>query len=371
MMNITPEQYIRNKYDELKENRNLNDLPEIKEDLELIASRIGTNKAVYTVLITLSLYKKFNPTQDIRLHRIEFEGGFSGRSFDTIHVTPTLMQLGLPSMKESGWLTRSLEQAAPYDNNYPGKITPEALKLSFLKVVDFINQNSTNADNVFLNLLRSAIQYQENNRVIISRIENNELQIHEVIDILRLHFLERYNDHGASKLPVIAIHCLYKLMVLQLERFENCELLPLGSHTASDRTSNSAGDIEVKRGNAIYEAVEVKLDRPPSLHMINVAYEKINRFAVERYYILSGEEMISEEESSIMNLIEEIRNNHGCEVIINGLFPSIKYYLRMIDSVNEFMNIYIENVEIDTELTPEHKLKLREILISKNLIEEL
>ena len=49
--------------------------------------------------------------------------GFSGRSIDTKYITPTLKELGLTSMSESGWLTRSLEQPYPYDFKYQGKIS--------------------------------------------------------------------------------------------------------------------------------------------------------------------------------------------------------------------------------------------------------
>jgi DNA (cytosine-5)-methyltransferase 1 len=47
-------------------------------------------------------------------------GGFSGRRIDTQYITPTLKELGLPAMAESGWLTRSLEQPYPYTLDYNG-----------------------------------------------------------------------------------------------------------------------------------------------------------------------------------------------------------------------------------------------------------
>lgn len=42
--------------------------------------------------------------------------GYSGRSFDTKYITP-FMKFKFPkiAMRESGWLTRSLEQLEPYD----------------------------------------------------------------------------------------------------------------------------------------------------------------------------------------------------------------------------------------------------------------
>ncbi len=74
--------------------------------------------------------------------------GFSGRTVDTKYITPTLKELGLPAMAESGWLTRSLEQPYPYDFKYNGKITPIDLKTAFLKILDFVEQDSTKSETV-------------------------------------------------------------------------------------------------------------------------------------------------------------------------------------------------------------------------------
>lgn len=90
-----------------------NDIPEnIKNDINAIASKCQKQKGVWTVLVTLLYYKHSHPEQDIRYHQSQLPNGFSGRTFDTHNVTPILEKLGLPSMAESGWLTRSLEQ--PY-----------------------------------------------------------------------------------------------------------------------------------------------------------------------------------------------------------------------------------------------------------------
>ena len=45
-----------------------------------------------------------------------------------------------PAMAESGWLTRSLEQKRPYNNEYPGAIQPKALKTSFLWVLETVEK---------------------------------------------------------------------------------------------------------------------------------------------------------------------------------------------------------------------------------------
>ena len=90
--------------------------------IEIIANKCFNQKGVFAVLITLFIYKIKHPKQDIRKHQKQIDGGFSGRTIDTHYITPTLKKLGLPSMAESGWLSRSLEQPYPYTLDYEGKI---------------------------------------------------------------------------------------------------------------------------------------------------------------------------------------------------------------------------------------------------------
>ena len=79
---------------------------EYQELVEVIANHALNKKGVYTVLITLLTHKIIEPTQDVRFHQSNMQGGFSGRTIDTKQITPTLRKLGLPCMAESGWLTR-------------------------------------------------------------------------------------------------------------------------------------------------------------------------------------------------------------------------------------------------------------------------
>lgn len=331
-------------------------------DMETIVTRAGSNKGVYTVLVTLALYKTIHPAQDIRSHKIELPSGFSGRSFDTKYVTPTLKELKLPAMAESGWLTRSLEQAYPYDINFNGKITPDVLKLAFLRTVARIQESKESAEKLLRLLLNGGIQHRENNIIEIDRIENVDVHISVILELLSEHFQTHYGTHGGSKLPVMAFYAIYSMLVPEIGRYKGAELLKLSSHTASDRTSGSAGDIEVAKDGRIFEAVEVKLDKPITSHVVRVAYEKINKFKVSRYYIFSGVDITNEDADEINKLIFEIQQEHGCQVITNGLYHSLKYYLRLVSSPREFLNRYIELVENDTELDLLHKEALKTLL---------
>lgn len=65
-------------------------------------------------------------------------------------------------------------------------------------------------------------------------------------------------------------------------------------------------------------------------------------------------------------MIEKIKNEHGCQVIINGVFPTLKYYLRLIENTDDFMDRYLYNLENDTEINFEHKLAWNNIVKGEN-----
>ena len=47
----------------------------------------------------------------------------------------------LPSMAESAYLTRSIEQPHPLNKNFPGKVRDEYVKKSFLEIIDNFQKN--------------------------------------------------------------------------------------------------------------------------------------------------------------------------------------------------------------------------------------
>lgn len=335
----------------------------IEEHLENLEKRLSSNKGVYTVLVALGIYKILKPSQDIRFHKIELENGFSGRSFDTSYITPTLKSLGLLSMAESGWLTRSLEQAYPYDFSYNGKITPLKLKNAFLFLVNEIQFNDEARESILIRILEFAIEYKKSNTVEISPLDNKEyLTIQKIIVLLEKHFFDKYQVSGGSKLPVIAFYAIYKQLIPEMKRYVNCSLEPLGSHTASDRTSKSSGDIEIMKEGKYFESVEIKHDRLIDSNILRIAQEKIYKFNPDRYYILSNIGILDKDSVEIQKLIDETKKQHGCQIIVNGIIHTLKYYLRLVSSLDDFLNTYIDLVLNDGELKIEHKLKLKELV---------
>ena len=357
--------YNKNFISVLKKSKNLNNTldTKISKEIDVIGKYIESKKGVYTVLITLSFYKSLHPKQDIRYHQSNMKNGFSGRSFDTKYITPNLKEIGFPSMSESGWLTRSLEQPYPYNFQYDGKLGP--VKKSFLRIVDFVEKNPEKSKDVLMTLLHFGWTIRKKNKINISPLKDSEkMTIEQVISLLNILFHKNYNVSGGSKLPVICFHSVFQIMVSELRRYKDYEIKDLGYHTTSDKTSKSSGDIEIYNmlDESIFESIEIKYNIKIDNHLINRVIEKIKKFNPHRYYIFSTGNISSKDRKSILSKIKNFKEQHGCEIIIDDTLDSLRHFLRSIKSISNFINIFTTNILNDKELKLVHKKEWKKLI---------
>ena len=64
-------------------------------------------------------------------------------------------------------------------------------------------------------------------------------------------------------------------------------------------------------------------------------------------------------EKKVFELVSQIRENHGCQIILNGIIPTLKYYLRLISSKKDFLMQFLKMIEDDSELHKIHKEKIK------------
>ena len=333
--------------------------------LKKLANKIEKHRGVYAVLITLCLYKIENPDQDIRYHKKDLENGFSGRTYDTKFVTPILKKNGLPSMAESGWLTRSLEQQHPYNLKFPGKISGTEVKESFLNIINIFQKKPEYCRDILIYLINEGKKIKEKNFIDIIKInKENSYTIQEIIVCLKLFIFKEYNASGGSKIPVICIYTLMELICGEVERYKDSVMKPLGFHTTSDKTSKSAGDIEIFKSNKCYEAFEIKLEHAVNDHMIRIAYDKIKAFNPQRYFILTTAN-VDEKLYGENKLIKEVRKQHGCEIIVKNFFDVFEKYIILLKDLNLFTNLFTQNILADKELKIIHKNYWKKILEEK------
>lgn len=331
-----------------------------KELLDLVLKYSEQAKAVLTVIITSLTYKAIYPSQDIRNHQASIIDGYSGRTFDSKNITPFMKKNKFPSMAESGWLTRALEQKVPYDKNYSGAITPKELKPVFLEIVDNI-ENGADCKSYLSYLFQGLII--KRNKQNIDLAKPTTLSINSILDLLEKHFNGSYKAEGASRLPVLAIYASYQCLTNEAKRFENKFLLPIESHTSSDKSSGRIGDIDIlDEKQRVFEAVEVKHGIAITLQLVQDAYAKFQTTPVDRYYILSTAYPDKKEYLKIEAEIKRIKNVHGCQLIVNGIMPTLKYYLRLLTNTFEFINNYVNLLEDDKALKFEHKERWNKII---------
>ncbi len=309
-------------------------------------------KAAVTVLATLLLKKLLIPEQDIRLHRAEFEGGFSGRTLDTHVVTPFLRSKQFPSMSESGWLTRSFEQSHPFDFEYPGNITPKVLKQSFLELVDAVQvHGQIKADRFLLRLLIGLVAARDKN-TNLKLARPVRLSIAELVERLRQH--HDVKASGAARLPVLAVHAILTVLARETDRYRKCTVQALEAHTTADSRSNVIGDINVvDRDGILFEGYEIKHNVPITSDLIQTSFEKLQTTPVKVFYILTTYSHANYDK--FKPDIAHVARTHGCQLIVNGVDRTLLYYLRLIGETRSFVDAYVSNLENDAAITFELK----------------
>ena len=173
--------------------------------------------------------------------------------------------------------------------------------------------------------------------------------------LLHKHF-ETHHSKNTPRLPQIAIYAIYKCIVGSMKRYENFTLMPLERMKAANRKSGSVGDIDLNKDKRPIEAVEIKYDIPIDKAIVIEATQKVQTEAVERYFILSTAAPKTEDLEEIQRIKESFLKSNGCEIIVNGIYDTIKYYLRLLESTNDFINNYADLLSNDPDLNYEHKV---------------
>jgi len=336
---------------------------ETRADVEYIVLRSESNKAVLSVLITLLTCKIVDPSQDIRYHYARMENGFSARGIDTEHITPFMKRVSFPAMAESGWKTNTLAIDLPYDLNYPGVIRPDKVKATFLGLVDKIQTQGVSPKNVLLYMFALLIKQRDDLRVDLAR--PHSLSIINIIMLLEKHFTANYKGiSGAVRLPTLAIYAAYQCMMSQVARYKDKILCPLEKHQSADFRSGRIGDVDINNADGTaFEGVEVKHGVQITAQQIADAYEKFKVHNTNRYYLLTTANMNDADWAGINAEVNRISRIHGCQVIVNGVYDTLRYYLRLLANPAEFIECYVDCMGADDTIKFQHKSMWNELIL--------
>jgi DNA (cytosine-5)-methyltransferase 1 len=229
------------------------------------------------------------------------------------------------------------------------------IKKPFLTTFDEIEVKNESASEALAYLFYQQLVLRESKKITLSIPKTNDILL--IVDLFRRHFFHDYKaSKGASRLPVLALYAIYLVLVDQLERFKNKELKKLEEHSAADSQTGAIGDIEVVIAGTkeVFEAIEVKHDIAITERIIQDAASKIMDKSVDRYYILTTHQ-ICEPNLELAKKISSIKSLYNCQLIVNGVIPSIKYYLRLMSEPNLIFPKYIDLLAHDKAIKHEHR----------------
>lgn len=326
--------------------------------LEKMASQCEKASTGYLNLLTsLTIKATLKDAVDIRYHQVQIQNqtnrpaGFNFRGVSEEIMYEWMQKHEFPGAK-SGWQTRTFERPKPYMLDYDENIG--SIKEPFLDCYDQIERHGQSAFFALSFLLWRREQLREKGRIVMSIPKlTNVLQI---TNLFENHFFFKYKDSkGASRLPVLALYAIYKVLICELQRFEHKHLKELQAHSAADSQTGSIGDIEIaNEDGSIFEAIEVKHGIPITIPLVDSVKQKIRGSQVERYYILTTYENHSLSDE-LMTAATQVEKLLGCQLIINGVIPSIRYYLRLLTNPGKVIPEYVNLLVSDGAISFEHR----------------
>lgn len=334
----------------------------LREALDAINDN-GDNAAstALTNVVTALAIKAAFPDIDTRYHMARIqkpESHFSHRPVSENVVYPWLSQNKFDGAK-SGWQTRVFERPKPYMPDYDEAIG--AVKTEFLHCYKAIEEDSEYAPDALKYLVFGQVIRREAKRInlVVPKVSD----IATIIKHFENHFHSTYKSKGASRLPVLALHSLYRLIMPELKRFDGFDLADLELHSAADAQTGATGDIEIKNDDgSVFEALEVKHLQVVTLNMVDIASQKLIDRTVDRYYILTTHANCVPSDDILVKA-KEVQESTGCQIIVNGVIPTLRYYLRLVSDPSAIFPYYVELLKSDTDIGFEHRERWNQIIL--------
>lgn len=326
-----------------------------QQEASVIKRCATTKHAARGAALTLGLSKLVYPQQDIRFFKAEFPNGFSARKIDTDVTVPFLSSMGLPYNVETHWLSQTMSFGDPYLPDRILKTVPKSAGPDLITIANYIQNANSNikVKEIVTLLLFYLVQERNKGQILLTKPKN--LSIDQVLDLLHRHFEYGYKKN-APRLPQVAMYAIYQCLKASVARYADFDLCPLERLKTANRKSGSVGDIDLIKDERPIEAVEIKFEIPIDISIVQEAMQKIKSESVERYFILSTKPIVQSEAEEINQLKGKFLQSNGCEIIVNGVYDSIKYYLRLLKTTNDFINKYTDLLAIDPDLNYEHKI---------------
>lgn len=329
--------------------------PRLKSAIENLSAKSETSTTAFTNIVTAISIKTARPEIDVRYHQVQIQNqtnrpaGFNFRGVSEKNIYPWLSKNEFNGAK-SGWQTRTFERPKPYFLSYDENIG--TIKTSFLEIYDELESGDCDPFEALRFLIYKQIQIRAKKGIIIAEPKTRDIAT--IVRMLTEHFSQTYKNKGASRLPVLAFHAIYTVLVREIQRFHGMSIRPLESHSAADAQTGAIGDIEIARSDgSIFEALEIKHNIPIDSTIIEHVKRKVMDKSVDRYYVLTTH--ISSDKPGLEEELTSIQARFGCQVIVNGVYRSLYYYLRLLSDPSSFAPEYAALLKTERAISFEHR----------------
>lgn len=327
---------------------------EVRNDFRDLLARRHNGRGI---VLTLLACKLECPEQDIRAHKAEHPGGFNARGIDTEVTIPLLREWGLAAAGESHWLTQ-IFSGGPFSADQVLRTQPKIVGELVPRLVSRTNDfKPTDINNCLCAMFVTLIQERNRGQIPLTRPKN--LTIDQALSLLGHHFTAQYST-GGPRLPQLAFYAIYECLIVESKRYSGHSLVPVERMKTANRKSGTVGDVDVLHEGRAVEAVEIKSGMAVTARHVSDAIEKIKAADIKRYYILATEGVSEDEAGEIDRQISAFYRSNGCEIIVNGIYDSLRYYLRLIGEVRDFIAAYVDLIAKDADVTYEHRVAWNE-----------
>jgi DNA adenine methylase len=338
--------------------------PRIRNRIESVALCLKNRAGVRALLAGL-LAKVYDTKVDIRKPYTDIVGesgddSYSGRFYDERYIQKlTTKPYNLPINATTAFLTpgfRTKNVVLTADVRLEGR--PAEMYKALLELFDDIQANRVSPQNVmnevFRLLIAERVKREQSIENLLSDIKRTvdrlPLAAEDIVNLIAQHLACR----NSSRLPVLIIAAAYTAASENLGE----RVLHLHSHTAADKQTGAAGDIEITLigDNNVVTAYEMKT-KPVTIDDIDIALEKIaaHKDTIQNYLFVTTAKIDPEVTEYASRKYEE---TGGIEIAILGCLGFLRHFLHLFHRLRTtFLDTYQALVLKEPESAVSHTLK--------------
>lgn len=338
--------------------------PRIRNRIESVTLCLKNRAGVRALLAGL-LAKVYDTKVDIRKPYTDIVGesgddSYSGRFYDERYIQKlTTKPYNLPINATTAFLTpgfRTKNVVLTADVRLEGR--PAEMYKALLELFDDIQANRVSPQNVmnevFRLLIAERVKREQSIENLLSDIKRTvdrlPLAAEDIVNLIAQHLACR----NSSRLPVLIIAAAYTAASENLGE----RVLHLHSHTAADKQTGAAGDIEITLigDNNVVTAYEMKT-KPVTIDDIDIALEKIaaHKDTIQNYLFVTTAKIDPEVTEYASRKYEE---TGGIEIAILGCLGFLRHFLHLFHRLRTtFLDTYQALVLKEPESAVSHTLK--------------